>query len=295
MIQTNNKVTAVHILYKELFTYYETELKTIFTYVSPTNENLKTHSHKITEMHQGVCIAIENMLKHFTHTHIKSEVDIKTSLKKDKFAGFLLCFNLMKEKTNLDKKMLLFTASYDAGEDFELYYLQPFETKNNVPEWWTAYNKSKHNKIDDFKTVTLGSLVNSVGAMYILLNYTNHYWKDNPAVFSEEIITFTKYGSKSNYDTIIEKSNFYKVPVFDTFSSHHKGLPERVNETEYLKLKEQYGGFDNPQLVENHFQDDASEKFKMFSSYEGSLIFTFVDYIGTSAGYEKAIKYRFTN
>ena len=39
------------------------------------------------------------------------------------------------------------------------------------PDWWTPYNKVKHERIDNYKKANLKNVVNSLAGLYILENY----------------------------------------------------------------------------------------------------------------------------
>lgn len=57
--------------------------------------------------------------------------------------------------------------------------LQPFInwsiTPPSSPDWWSPYNKVKHNRISNYKKANLKNVLNSLAALYILEQYLARY------------------------------------------------------------------------------------------------------------------------
>lgn len=58
-------------------------------------------------------------------------------------------------------------------------FLEPFKDwKNKIPEWWSIYNKLKHDRLNNFHLITYNAVVASVASLHQLISknrkFTNH-------------------------------------------------------------------------------------------------------------------------
>lgn len=203
-------------IYEGLYSLFEDELIEIGNYISFTENNLKCYSNKIHELHLRVCAEIENVLKIVITNHFIESGNVQNiwnekksdflnqigdnaiqdysnlynliNRKKDKdnfdkllfgFPDFLFYFSLACEKMNLNQKKVYFLLSLENNSELNTITPFAFERDFNVPKWWTNYNKLKHDKTKNFSNCTFGDLINSLGGLYILMNYLFYYPKDN--------------------------------------------------------------------------------------------------------------------
>jgi len=170
-------------IYEDIYDIFESELVDIGKYISFTDENLKTYSNKIHELHLRVCSEVENMLKVVVHNNFVDKDKIREAYPtKKKNLDFEYYLSVACTEFNLNKKIVKFKGAAAFGQ--QLDEIQPFNIKadDKVPEWWTAYNKLKHDKLANFNKCTLGDLINSLAGLYILMTYRKQYRKNNPPI-----------------------------------------------------------------------------------------------------------------
>jgi hypothetical protein len=297
-----------HKIYEGIFEVLEEEFNEIGRYISFTESNFSTYSIKIQELHLRVCSEIENLLKIIIiHTNFKTEKEIDDlwnskksnflaenkedyeSLKnklnrkgKDKvdkllygFPDFSFYFESACNDFNLNKKCIHFLSILDPESDFKV--ITPFFVKENnpVPEWWTNYNKLKHNKVDAFTKCTLKDLIYSFGGLFILMNYLTRYSEKNKPKY-EEFITPRVSTIALDCEYWAFKSKHFRatnsVQCYNVTAQLNKDV---MNENEYENLLEKFNGD-----LSNHFSEISKKlAFNVKLTKEENFIFhVYYDY-----------------
>ncbi len=260
-------------IYEGLFNIFELELEEISRFVALTSANMDVYSNKIHELHLRVCSEIENLLKTVIHKHFVPLEDMKEYWAKEKatllaeksltfqyeelksqlnsgdkqeverllfgFPDFAFYFKLACGNFNLDKKVIKFSGMVSHVIEWEV--IQPFQIKKgqNVPLWWSNYNKLKHDKIKNFDLCRLGDLLYALSGLYILMNYLLKYQTDNHPIqnrnyrlekMTKAIVTFD-----CSFCSI--KSNFFKASNASQDYPISSILPDMLSEIEYQEIR----------------------------------------------------------
>lgn len=155
------------------------------------------------------------------------------------FLDFSFYFKLACEKFNLHKKVIEFTEIVSQNTDWEI--IQPFKLKEgeDVPNWWTNYNKLKHDKIDNFDKCKLDDLIKSLSGLYILMNYLLKYQENNKPTPNRN---FTLDRLKNKVFTLIEpeffafKSKFFIASNTCQTLDFSVILPDDILEDEFQRI-----------------------------------------------------------
>lgn len=83
--------------------------------------------------------------------------------------------------------------------------LQPFLNWKDAPnyqspDWWTPYNKVKHERLDNYKEANLKNVLNALAGLYILENYLVKYIGDRDGEYDVPN-DISKLFSMVNYNT----------------------------------------------------------------------------------------------
>lgn len=258
-------------VYEGVFNIFELELEEISRFVAFTSGNMTAYSNKIHELHLRVCSEIENVLKIVIHKHfisaeeikklwdedksafldekeitgkyeeLKSELNKREKGKLDKFLfgfpDFSFYFKIAREKFNIHKKIIKFTGLVSHNLDWEI--IQPFELEEgqDVPVWWTNYNKLKHDKIKNFDICTLSDLIYSMSGLFILMNYLLKYPENNYPVPNRNFALDKLKGSilLSNITCSFE-SKYFKASVATQSHIFAMILPTHISEIDFQNL-----------------------------------------------------------
>lgn len=134
------------------------EFLEILLYIEPDNNSLKAYSHKIRDLLILSCTEVENqfvsILKISSITPKKRNFDMNDYI-------------IIANKSNI-KSICVSFKNYDI-----LQNINPFKSWNSKKptqslKWYDAYNKTKHNRTDNFKYSTLSNVINSIAANVIL-------------------------------------------------------------------------------------------------------------------------------
>lgn len=143
----------------------EEELIETFEYVYPCDDHLDVYSPRYAQIIKGACNLFE-LVTHqvYTEIYVCDKINIRNFLTLDSF---------------LDLKNLEFDCfRLEGGFSEENNIFKPYEElqwdKNSpirdemIPEWWTAYNKIKHNSSNHEKYATMRNALRAMCALAIL-------------------------------------------------------------------------------------------------------------------------------
>ena len=161
----NNYVRQLDIVLAELFD--------IFKVVEPTVDNLKTYGNAIRNVIILSCTEVDALLKHILKTNGAEKKDDKYTTQ-DYFK--------LKATLRLDEYSLILTNLDSINEISPFRNWDTPKTTQTLP-WYDAYNKVKHDRIENFELANLQIAIDSTLAFATLLiasfGYRNEIWNDN--------------------------------------------------------------------------------------------------------------------
>jgi hypothetical protein len=300
-----------HRIYEDIFSIHESEFIEIGRYVALTDDNLKVYSNKIHELHLRVCSEIETALKKVVeknfvsreqvfekwdsqksfflaekgrendYKNLKVSFNSRGSEKLDELLfghpDFSFYFKLACNEFHLNQKVVVCNAGLTTSEN--LHVIQPFETSldKDVPNWWTSYNKLKHDKINFFSSCNLGDLLHSLAGFYILMNYLTKYRPDNeptynPDYFRDHPASNSVYVGCNYWEAT---SKIFKSSCIYTAPFDWKPLPMTLSRDEYELLSRSEGGLGAiPEIA-----DDGDPLIRKLNMQEHCIFHTYFDYV----------------
>jgi len=166
-------------LFTQLFEIFEKELLNIFEYVGPSESNYYVYWNRIHELLLRIWSECLNLAK-----EIVIEITSKKGEDYLKISTSDCYYDYLTNNLALNKKTIQFIWWLMLGENI---YIRPFEKtkpeKENegktelgweseeIMEWWTHYNKLKHEKLKYYEKCCLKDIIYAFWAYYILLNY----------------------------------------------------------------------------------------------------------------------------
>lgn len=138
------------------FLAIERDLEVLSRYVEFTPDNYKAYSIEMARIILSAGSEIDVLLKAICNK--ASPGDAADSITKYK--------KVVKSKL---PNMMVFQVDIPRWE----IYITPWEPWQSidVPEWWTAYNKVKHHRDDEYHLANLFNTLNAVAALYVAILY----------------------------------------------------------------------------------------------------------------------------
>jgi len=183
--------------YVRAFLLIQRDLRRVFEFVEPSNQNLSTHSFRIHELFIRACIEVEANFKAILRENIYSPTDLKGKDRKEKD------WNMTDyRKVNVTHHLAAYKIHIPIWDGLRATF-EPFkqwETDSALP-WYQAYNSSKHDRKVEFRKANFENLLNSVAGLLVLLSSqfktqdfspsstlleveTDNYYSTNPALGS---------------------------------------------------------------------------------------------------------------
>lgn len=129
------------------FTDLEARLCSYMEYVPYVNNNKGVLSPKLPGMLMEACSLIDSVFKHFVNDQKQN-------------GGFKGYVNSVEQWLDLENTTTIFLIS-------PLKFLTPFKGwSQNVPDWWAAYNKIKHDRINSFEAASLENVVMALAGLH---------------------------------------------------------------------------------------------------------------------------------
>ena len=149
----------------------EKDIKELFDYVSPNDENKTTFSHRIYELFFRCCTEFENNAVAILNSNGYKSSSNNMNIKNDYF------------KINKALKIDKYQARLNIWEDNPLI-LKPFSNWNSITyvplSWYSDYNSVKHNRSQNFKLANLENLINAAAGLLIVLYAQYEYNSFSP-------------------------------------------------------------------------------------------------------------------
>ncbi|MCO7246915.1 hypothetical protein [Halomonas sp. Mc5H-6] len=144
--------------YVRAFLLIQQDMLDLFSYVEPSDRNLDTYSHRIQQLLMRTCVEIE---ANFTAIFLDNEFSV---------SGRNFTINDYK-LINKSHRLSSFETRVP-GWIGDHGIRQPFASwaEEQPLSWYRAYNKSKHNRHENFHLATFDSLIDAFCALNILLS-----------------------------------------------------------------------------------------------------------------------------
>ncbi len=152
--------------YVRAFLLIQNDLQRLFEFVEPSDRNLCTYSYRIHELFMRTCIEIEANFRAILRENIYNPRD-KYGKKIPENKWSMHNFR----KTNISHHLSSYKVHIPIWDGVQSFF-EPFKPWANIPElfWYQAYNKSKHDRKNDFQEANFSNLLNSIAGLLILLS-----------------------------------------------------------------------------------------------------------------------------
>jgi len=152
--------------YTRAFSIIQNDLIKLFEYVEPSDINLDTYSYRIHEILMRTCIEIEANFKAIAKANIFNPKDNKGRLK-DENSWNIKDYKKINITHRLSSYKVFIPIWNGSNSTFE-----PFVEWNTSESLslYQSYNKSKHDRQNQFKEANLKNTLNAIGGLLVLLS-----------------------------------------------------------------------------------------------------------------------------
>ena len=149
--------------YVRAYKIIQADLERLFEYIEPSSESLNTFSYRIHELLMRTCIEVEANFKAILTENIYTP-------QIDRFGQQILNMTVYK-KTDITHHL----SSYEVNLPIwngPARIIRPFEgwTTGRGLGWYQAYNASKHDRHEAFKTANMEQLLTAITGLLVLLS-----------------------------------------------------------------------------------------------------------------------------
>lgn len=203
------------------------KLQDILLYVEPSEDGLKTYSHKIRELLILSCTELECSFKEYNLGKNKGMKD---------YVQILSMINLAKHKLSL----VGYTNPYKCC---------PFEKWNSTQPsqslpWYDAYNQVKHNKDNSFHLATLENCINAIAANIVM--FAIRY---SPTMLYNEN-DFCSNLVRNSLDFRLEDNDDFYIPIFEGIRSYSGAFSSSITLHSGFKIENVYDQKKHIPLIE---------------------------------------------
>jgi len=145
------------------FLIIQGDLEKLFEYIEPSQESLATYSYRVHELLMRTCIEVE--------ANFKAILDENTyTPATDKFGNKILNISVYK-KIDITHHLSSFEVILPIWNGPQRI-IKPFESwkSGKSPNWYKAYNASKHDRQDEFKKANMENLIDAVSGLLVVLS-----------------------------------------------------------------------------------------------------------------------------
>lgn len=139
------------------FQLLELDLKRIFEFIEPTDNNLKTYSNRLYELLLRACTEVEASAKAILIANGYNCAPKGLNMNK---------YRLVNKATRLSEYKVTLETWNPAPK-----VLQPFKSWKNTHTlgWYSAYNTVKHDRFKEYKKASLKNVINAIAGVYSIL------------------------------------------------------------------------------------------------------------------------------
>jgi hypothetical protein len=151
--------------YTRAFLIIQKDLEQLFEYVEPGKEGIKTYSYRIHQLLMRTCIEVEANFKAILNENIFTPAV-------DRFGNPILNMTIYK-KVDVTHHLSSYAVILPIwnGPDRIIKPFRSWRTKaGGSPEWYKAYNASKHDRHESFKKANLQNLLDAVAGLLVLIS-----------------------------------------------------------------------------------------------------------------------------
>jgi hypothetical protein len=209
------------------FTALESQLTECMEFIPFVEQNQRVLSPRFIPIILEACSLTESTLKSMT--------DVRARIR-----GFKRYAEVHEEHLQLEDAVTIFLAT-------PMRFLRPYEGWTRVvPEWWNAYNRLKHDRLDNYEYATYNTSVSSLAALHLLIAkcrlFTDHLvkagWFNPSGDFIPELICARIAEAGIPIRPIPCETNLFVSPLGTNFVSLDGGFPS-IDECDFsdrLKL-----------------------------------------------------------
>lgn len=154
--------------YVRAFILIQNDLIKLFEYIEPADKNLFTYSYRVHELFMRTCIEIEANFKAILKENIYSPRDKNknNNIRKENVWN-IFDFYKIESTHHLSSYRVLVPIWNEKSSIF-----QPFKEWKSTPtlSWYSAYNKSKHNRQSEFSKANFKNLINAITGLLVILS-----------------------------------------------------------------------------------------------------------------------------
>lgn len=152
--------------YTRAFLIIQNDLKKLFEYIEPSDENINVYSYRIHELLIRTCIEIEANFKAILKENLYSPKNKKGKIRLENEWN-INDFRLINKSHHLNSYSIEIPIWHGNKNIFN-----PFSSwKNNEKlDWYNAYNLSKHDRQNNFKRANFFNLMNAISGLLVLLS-----------------------------------------------------------------------------------------------------------------------------
>lgn len=138
------------------FKSIEREIENLSLYIEFTEDNFDTYSIELAKLIVSICIEIDALSKLLIAKKSSSSIQISSIIQyKDYFVNEYP--DICKTEIGLTQHNLIFIPWADW-------------LNKDAPEWWTAYNSTKHHRQKKFSQANLKNVLSAASALFIWVN-----------------------------------------------------------------------------------------------------------------------------
>ena len=154
------------------------DLEKAFEYIEPCPESMSTYSYRIHELIMRTCVEIEANFKAILNEN-------KFTPKINRFGQAILNMEIYK-KINVTHHLSSYEISLPIWNG-PPRTIRPFKSWvcGDAPDWYAAYNASKHDRQDEFERANLNNLINAAAGLLVVIAsrfYTQDFLSGGNAV-----------------------------------------------------------------------------------------------------------------
>jgi hypothetical protein len=218
--------------YVRAFLLIQNDLVRLFEFIEPADQNLSTYSYRTHELLLRSCIEAEANFKAILKENRYNPVD-KNGVTIPEKRWNIHNYQLVNKTHHLSSYRVHVPIWAGAQSMFA-----PFAEWNTGQEltWYQAYNKSKHDRQDQFKLANLESLLNAITGLLVLLSSQFCTQEFSPASSSLAISGHDYYDGQAalgGFFRIEFPKDWSKDELYEFDWQSLKNEPDRFNKIDY--------------------------------------------------------------
>lgn len=197
--------------YVRAFLLIQKDLQNLFDYIEPADKNLKCYSFRIHELLMRSCIETEANFKAILIENGYNKKDANGKV------GDLDIEDYKKlDKTHKLSSYKVKVPHWYGGKSIRTPFLSWSRPELYSPAWYQAYNKTKHNRHEEFHHANFENLIDSVCGLLVLLS-SQFFTED---FSSAAYLTSSDFGPKDGMDWGI--GSYFRIKFPDDWPTEER-------------------------------------------------------------------------